>query len=101
MSWEVKSISRAWPGSPSIATVWSMPPVGAPATSDSARIVGATSSRAASPRPAASLTASPVEQTNAAELESPEPRGTRPSTTRSSPGRSWPSSRSAHTTPAT
>ena len=90
----------ALPASPSSDTVWSMPPVGAPAASDSARTLGATRSRTSRPRPAASVAARATEQISAAELDSPEPRGTRPSTSRSSPGTSWPASRSAHTAPA-
>ena len=94
-------MSRACPSSPSRAAVWSRPPVGAPATSDSARIVAATSACRSGSIPAAAHIASAAEQISAAELDSPDPSGTRPSTTRSIPGRSCPASRSAHATPAT
>ena len=97
-------MSRAVSASASSETVWSMPPVGAPATSDSARMHAAARSRRASgvvSIPSRSATATATEHSSAAELDRPAPSGTVPSTKTSTPGTSWPASRSAHSTPAT
>ena len=92
-------MSSAAPSSPRTATVWSMPPVGAPTTSVSARM--AASMRVpGGPPPTSSSSAIPTEHSSAADDDSPAPSGTRLSTNRSTPGTSYPASRSAHTTPA-
>ncbi len=87
----------------SIAIVWSIPPVGAPATSASARMHAATRSRrtpAVSSRPVRPATATATAHSRAAEEESPAPNGTVLSRTRSRPVTSRPCSRIAHSTPA-
>ena len=97
-------MSSAAPGSASKATVWSMPPVGAPATSVSARMQAVTSRRrpaSSSATPARWAIATATEHSRAAEDESPAPSGTVLSTHTSSPGTSTPSWRSAQATPAT
>ena len=99
-----KSISSAAPGSANIATVWSMPPVGAPATSVSARMHAATRRSLvarSSGMPATEATATATEHSRAADDDSPAPSGTVLSTQTSSPPTSTPDSRSAQTTPAT
>ena len=97
-------MSRAAPGSASSATVWSMPPVGAPATSVSARMQASTRRRRCG-SPSASPTrwaiATATEHSRAADDDSPAPSGTVLSTHTSSPGTSTPASRSAQATPAT
>ncbi len=97
-------MSSAVPGSASSATVWSMPPVGAPATSLSARMHASTRlRRSASPSasPARWAIATATEHSRAADDDSPAPSGTVLSTHTSSPGTATPASRSAHATPAT
>ena len=97
-------MSSAAPGRASSATVWSMPPVGAPATSVSARMQACThANRAASSsgRPTTAAIATATEHSSAADDERPAPRGTVPSTHTSSPGTSTPDSRRAQATPAT
>ena len=89
-----------------IAAAWSMPPVGAPAMSFSARWHAAArtsrpSGESSRPRPKRSDTAAATAHSSAAELDSPAPRGTRPSTTTSRPRTAYPACRRAHTTPAT
>ena len=96
-------MSSAAPASPKTATVWSMPPVGAPTTSVSARMQASISSRrrsSVSSRPIRSARATATEHSSAADDESPAPTGTRLSTSRSTPGTRWPASRSAQMTPA-
>ena len=81
-----------------------MPPVGAPATSVSARMQASTRARRSvslSSRPARWAIATATEHSRAADDESPAPSGTVLSTHTSSPGTSTPASRSAHATPAT
>ncbi len=100
-----KSSSSAWPGSASMAMVWSMPPVGAPTYSFSAR-THAAANRRRSARSVRSSSSSPAravatEHSRAAELDRPAPTGTSESIVASKPGTSWPSSRSTETTPAT
>ena len=99
-----QSISRACAARPRSEIVWSMPPVGAQATSRSARMQIVTRPcriSSSGSTPAASHAASAVAHSSAAELDSPAPTGTRLSTTMSMPGAGSPVSRMAHTTPAT
>ena len=99
----VKSMSSAAPGSASIDTVWSIPPVGAPAISVSARMHAATSASRTSgvtSVPTRAVTAMATAHSIAAELDRPAPSGTVLSTSRSAPGTSTPLSRSAQGTPA-
>ena len=89
VSWSSKSISSAEPSSASRETVWSIPPVGAPATSDSARMQAAASRRrpsASSGRSSSEASATATEHSRAAELESPAPTGTLVSIAMSTPG---------------
>ncbi len=99
-----KSISSACPRRAKAAIAWSIPPVGAPTMSFSARMHSLTirSRRVSSrSRPATSQAAIATATSSEAELDSPAPRGTRPSTSRSRPGTvTWSPCR-AHSTPAT
>ncbi len=79
---------------------WSMPPVGAPTKSFSAR--RDTASRSAAPSPASKSSSSAVvtEHTTAADEDNPAPDGTVLSSAMSTPPTPTPSSRSAQRTPA-
>ena len=84
---------------------WSIPPVGAPATTFSARSHAAASrarpsSERPSPNPARSSTAIATAHSRAADDDRPAPTGTWPSTQTSRPGGSRSSSASAQRTPA-
>ena len=90
-----QSSSRAASASPNSAIVWSIPPVGAPATSLSARMQARTSEErtpSSTAIPASSAAPRATEHSMAAELDSPAPSGTLLSTVMSMPGRSQPSS---------
>ena len=83
-----QSSSSADSGCANSAIVWSIPPVGAPATSLSARMQALTRpARRSSSRlaPTVAATATATAHSIAAELDSPAPSGTRLSTTRSAP----------------
>lgn len=86
---------RAAPSWPWTATVWSIPPVGAPTTSVSARTAASTMSSCGPPS-----RATPTAHSSAADEDSPAPTGTVLSTSTSNPPRSWPASRSVQSTPA-
>ena len=99
-----KSMSRAEPSVASIETVWSMPPVGAPTYSVSARTQAwASRSRTLSVRGRSSrpATATATAHSRAAELDRPAPIGTSLSMRISSPGTSSPPWRIAQSTPVT